>query len=148
MGFLSYLVVKRSFNIGFQGPPTHVGVPIPISVNPKCCKTCLYTWNSQNKNPGWWFQTFFYFHPCLEKIPILTIFFFKLGWFNHQLEFSSTKKEVIDSKVFLKFGKKLGFLDTFSQFGCWNCLLRLPKLMTKKKCLHRIFQVLLLKSPY
>ena len=34
---------------------------------------------------GWWFQIFFYFHPYLGKIPILTNIF-QRGW-NHQLVF-------------------------------------------------------------
>ena len=39
---------------------------------------------------------------------------FQMGWFNHQLEFSSnTKKEVIDSKVFFNLAKKLVFFDIF-----------------------------------
>ena len=34
---------------------------------------------------GWWFQTFFYFHPDpWGNDPIVTSIFFKLGWFNHQ----------------------------------------------------------------
>ena len=36
------------------------------------------------KKIGWWFQRFFYFHPYLGKIPILTNIF-QLGW-NHQLD--------------------------------------------------------------
>ena len=32
----------------------------------------------------WWFQIFFYFHPYLGKIPILTNIF-QMGW-NHQLD--------------------------------------------------------------
>ena len=36
------------------------------------------------KKSGWWFQTFFHFHPYLGKIPILTNIF-QMGW-NHQPE--------------------------------------------------------------
>ena len=32
----------------------------------------------------WWFQTFFYFHPYLGKIPNLTNIF-QMGW-NHQVD--------------------------------------------------------------
>ena len=42
-----------------------------------------------DQKTGWWFQILFYFHPeNLGKInkPILTSIFFKMGWFNHQLE--------------------------------------------------------------
>ena len=46
----------------------------------------FFSWCSYK--PGWWFQIFFiffYFHPYLGKIPILT-HIFQMGWFNHQLE--------------------------------------------------------------
>ena len=33
----------------------------------------------------WWFETCFYFHPYLGKIPILTKFV-QWGWFKHQLD--------------------------------------------------------------
>ena len=43
---------------------------------------------SQREKPlkitGWWFQIFFYFHPYLEKVPILTNIF-QMGW-NHQVD--------------------------------------------------------------
>ena len=38
---------------------------------------------SIHRASGWWFQIFFYFHPYLGKIPILTNIF-QMGW-NHQL---------------------------------------------------------------
>ena len=40
--------------------------------------------HTQGPRTGWWFQIFFYFHPCLGKIPILPNIF-QMGW-NHQLE--------------------------------------------------------------
>ena len=40
---------------------------------------------TKQRRQGGWFQRFFYVHPYLEKIPILTIFVFRWGW-NHQLE--------------------------------------------------------------
>ena len=38
----------------------------------------------------WWFQIFYFFHPYLGKIPILTNIF-QMGW-NHQLDNFPTKK--------------------------------------------------------
>ena len=47
---------------------------------------CLNLGNGQYScGPRWWFQIFFIFTPKIgEDEPILTIIFFKLGWFNHQ----------------------------------------------------------------
>ena len=52
----------------------------------------------------WWFQIFFYFHPYLGKIPILTNIF-QMGW-NHQLamtdqdcRFSAVKQQEIQLMV-------------------------------------------------
>ena len=47
----------------------------------------------------WWFQIFFYVHPYLGKIPILTNIF-QLGWFNHQLSFSRWEIESIGAAQF------------------------------------------------
>ena len=50
----------------------------------------LFLWNSEWNycstliRAGWWFQIFFYFHPYLGQIPILTNIF-QMGW-NHQPE--------------------------------------------------------------
>ena len=49
----------------------------------------------RKRESRWWFQIFFYFHPYLGKIPILTNIF-QMGW-NHQLENSLLKKHKIMS---------------------------------------------------
>ena len=47
------------------------------------CTPFRYVWAPRYLLSRWWFQIFFYFHPYLGKIPILTNIF-QMGW-NHQL---------------------------------------------------------------
>ena len=53
--------------------------------NTGCVSFVFSTWSSMASSTSsrWWFQTFFYFHPYLGKIPNFTNIF-QMGW-NHQL---------------------------------------------------------------
>ena len=49
---------------------------------------------------GWWFQIFFYVHPYLGKIPILTNIF-QMGW-NHQLDEDDDDEDDDDWWIIIK----------------------------------------------
>ena len=85
----------------------------------------------------WWFQTFFYFHPYLGKIPILTNIF-QMGW-NHQLVFHYKPSILVFSHYFWKhpfifeeyFLSCLVFCFRWGDSTCFLKKIALPKTNSK-----------------